>query len=251
LGISNGGLNYDKMKVSLVCIAKNEDNYIQEWIDYYFKIGVDDIHIYMNDWRIDINQKNVYTYELDGIAMQLVAYNDFIKNKSEEGQWAAFFDVDEFLVLKKHSNIKEFLSDYSEHQGVGVNWVLFGDNGLSLDSDNFSLVNRFTKRQIGVNPHIKTILKISNNVYMPQVHHPNVYLCDTNHIKFLGPFNPFGDDSIAQINHYFCKTREEFVNKVNRGKADSEFSVRTMVEFDLHNKNEIDDFTLYNFVNNV
>ena len=29
------------MKVALVCIAKNEDNYIQEWINYNLKLGFD------------------------------------------------------------------------------------------------------------------------------------------------------------------------------------------------------------------
>ena len=41
------------MKVALVCIAKEEDNYIQEWIDYNKKLGFDDIIIYQN---IDVNK---------------------------------------------------------------------------------------------------------------------------------------------------------------------------------------------------
>ena len=37
------------MKIALVCIAKNEDNYIKEWITYHKKLGFDDIFIYEND----------------------------------------------------------------------------------------------------------------------------------------------------------------------------------------------------------
>ena len=71
------------MKVALVCIAKDEDNYIQEWIKYHKEIGFDDIFIYENNWRSGINQTNVKTIPFDGSCMQLRAYNDFIqKNKT-------------------------------------------------------------------------------------------------------------------------------------------------------------------------
>ena len=33
-------------KVALIAIAKNEDNYIEEWIQYYIKLGVDEIYVY-------------------------------------------------------------------------------------------------------------------------------------------------------------------------------------------------------------
>ena len=38
------------MKTALVCIAKNEDHYIDEWIEYYLKLGIDHIFIYQNDF---------------------------------------------------------------------------------------------------------------------------------------------------------------------------------------------------------
>jgi hypothetical protein len=239
------------MKVSLVCIAKNEDNYIKEWIDYHLKIGFDDIHIYMNDWRIELEKENVYTYELDGSGAQLKAYNNFINSKSEQNQWVAFFDVDEFLVLKKHLNVKDFLRDYSDLPAIGINWVFFGDNGLSSVQDGeYSLINRFTKRGTKVDRHIKTILKINDGVIMPHVHHPNIRLYDTNRRQFSGPFNNFGDDNIAQLNHYFCKTYEEYVEKVSRGRADIKNGKRNLNEFHPCNLNEVEDLTLYNLINN-
>ena len=39
------------MKTALVCIAKEEDNYIDEWIKYHLKLGFNDIFVYQNDWR--------------------------------------------------------------------------------------------------------------------------------------------------------------------------------------------------------
>ena len=34
------------MKVVLVCIAKDEDNYVEEWLDYNHKLGFDEIIMY-------------------------------------------------------------------------------------------------------------------------------------------------------------------------------------------------------------
>ena len=65
-------------------------------------------------------------------------------------------------------------------------------------------------------------------------------------IFFYEPFNSEKNDDIAQIKHYFCKTRKEFEEKINRGRSDTT-DFRKMEEFDLTDKNEVDDFTAYNF----
>lgn len=39
------------MKTALVCIAKDEDHYIAEWIKYHTKLGFDEIFVYENSWR--------------------------------------------------------------------------------------------------------------------------------------------------------------------------------------------------------
>jgi hypothetical protein len=236
------------MKVALVCIAKNEDNYIQEWIDYHKKIGFDDIFIYQNNWRSSIEESNVIKIEFDGDNMQINAYNHFIVTNNLNYDWVAFFDVDEFLVLKKHKNISDFLSEYTEFQSIGINWVLFGDNGLNSVDGEYSVIKRFTKRQIGVNQHIKSIVKLNKNLTMT-VHAPSCFWVDPNKNENRGVFNHNGDDSIAQINHYFTKTKDEFFEKCSRGRADTPKHItRTIKEFEPHNLNEIEDLTAYKFL---
>ena len=34
------------MKVGIAAIAKNEDNYIDEWIKYHLKLGIDQIMVF-------------------------------------------------------------------------------------------------------------------------------------------------------------------------------------------------------------
>lgn len=236
------------MKVALVCIAKNEDKYIQEWVDYNKKLGFDEIFIYHNDWECAIDEPNITKIEFNGLNKQIQAYNDFIKKYHSSYDWAAFFDVDEFLVLKKHKDIKEFISNYEDYNAVGINWYLFGDNGLTDVTNNYSVLKRFTKRQKKINQHIKSIVKLNDTIVMG-VHNPNCEWVDTNKKIHEGPFNSNGDDSVAILHHFFTKTKSEFEIKCNRGRADATIK-RTLKEFYDNNFNEIEDLTAYNFMYN-
>ena len=234
------------MKVALVCIAKNEDNYIKEWYDYHMKIGFDDIIVYQNDWECNITEPNLIKYRVDGKNKQLFCYNNFITEHQGKYDWVAFFDVDEFLVLKKHKNVKEFIKDYEDYPGIGINWVFFGDNNHNGVIDDYSVISRFIKREKKVNNHVKSIVKLTPELRM-LVHNPsNTVIVDTNKCAFKSSFSPKQYDDIAQLNHYFTKTKEEFIKKVERGRADAEFK-RNYNEFNVHNINEVDDFTAHNF----
>lgn len=240
----------NQIKVALVCIAKNEDNYIEEWINYNTKLGFDDIFIYENDWKCNIERDNLHKIQFDGKNAQISAYNDFLKKYKNDYDWVAFFDVDEFLVLKKHNDIKSFIQSYSNYNAIGINWVLFGDNNLQFDGD-YSVLSRFTKRQIGVNEHIKSIVKMKENIFQ-HVHHPDhTEIVSPNYNLFDGPFNPNGNDEIAQLNHYFCKTWDEWNDKKSRGRADlpveHESQIRPDSDFHRHNFNEIVDTSALDF----
>ena len=177
--------------------------------------------------------------------MQDIAYNNFLQNRSTEYDWVAFFDVDEFLVLKKHKNIKDFIEDYKDYNGIAVNWVLFGDNNLTFDG-NYSVLERFTKRQKDINQHVKSIIK-TNKLIIQGFHNPvNVNLVSTDLRVFNGPFNDFGKDDVAQLNHYFGKTWTEWEQKRNRGRADNG-DIRQDSDFEAHNHNEVEDTLALDF----
>lgn len=57
------------MRCALVCIAKDEDDYIREWADYHLKIGFDDIYILQNNWRCKhaFESPNVHLETYDGL----------------------------------------------------------------------------------------------------------------------------------------------------------------------------------------
>ena len=254
------------MKAALVCIAKNEDNYILEWIAYHQKLGFDSIFVYQNNWNFPINVRGVHTIEFNGECQQLPAYNHFIENYSSSFEWVAFIDVDEFFVLKKHSRIKDFLGDFKDVQGgLAINWVMFGSNGhTDVKNRNYAVLSRFTRCAKSPNRHIKSILRIKRsswlqrlfstgqtNVRMINPHYPNIPLLDTRREKVEGPFNPGGPVNLIQINHYFTKSLAEFRAKVARGRADQLGTREAEREF--HNEDEVNndavDFTALNFFN--
>lgn len=236
------------MKIALVAIAKNEDNYIDEWVDYNYKLGFDDIIIYLNNWRYDFKNKKVKTIEFDGHAKQMSAYNHFIQNNTEY-DWVAFFDVDEFLVLKKYNNIHDFINYYKNFNGIAVNWYLFGDNHQEKVIDNnYNVLSRFTKREEKPNVHIKSIMKLTKDLKMITPHSSNKIIMSPEFKQISGPFNHSATNNIAQLNHYFCKTFEEFKLKVERGRSDTG-GIRNLDEFHSHNKNEIEDLLALNFIN--
>jgi hypothetical protein len=251
------------MKAALVCIAKNEDNYILEWIAYHQKLGFDSIFIYQNNWKFPINVRGVHTIEFNGECQQLLAYNHFIENYSSSFDWVAFIDVDEFFVLKKHSGIKDFLVDFKDVQGgLAINWVMFGSNGQTdVKNGNYAVLSRFTRCAKSPNRHIKSILKIKRSNWLQRLfssgqtkvrminpHIQNIALLDTRREKVEGPFNPGGPVDLLQINHYFTKSPAEFRVKVGRERADQP-ELRDISEFDDEDKvsNDVEDFTALNF----
>jgi len=251
------------MKAALVCIAKNEDNYILEWISYHQKLGFDSIFVYQNNWNLPINVKGVHNIEFNGECQQVPAYNHFIENYSNIFDWVAFIDVDEFFALKKHSSIKDFLEDFKDVQGgLAINWVMFGSSGhTDVKNGNYAVLSRFTRSAKSPNRHIKSILRIKRSswlqglfnsgqtkVRMINPHHPNIALMDTRREKVEGPFNPGGPVDLLQINHYFTKSPAEFRVKIGRGRADQP-ELRDISEFDDEDEvsNDVEDFTALNF----
>ena len=247
----------ESLRVALVCIAKNEDDYINEWIDYHLKLGVDEIFVYQNDWRMTRQQDSrvVHFIEFDGSCRQLSAYNDFIDNHSGEFDFAIFIDVDEFVCLVRDRDIKSFLLKYRGYGAVCLNWRFFGDNGLSSVRDgDYALVNRFTRCGKRLDRLVKTILNLHavkrEKIHFVSPHHLDIagkrgFAVSVDRRFFVrGPVCWHFNYDIAWINHYHSKTLEEFrLNKCPKGRSDcprdsSEQRIRYETFVD-HNQNEV------------
>lgn len=107
--------------VAICLIAKQENLYIKEFIEYYKNLGIKKIIIYDNNDLKNENFEIILKNEIKNgfvkiidfrglISPQIKAYNECYEKYKYEFDWIAFFDVDEFLFLNNCSNIIRFLS---------------------------------------------------------------------------------------------------------------------------------------------
>jgi len=224
-------------KVMICAIVKHEEQYIDEWLLYHKFLGFDWVHLYDNanepsPYLANLHQVYgdfVRVIPFPGPNQQREAYLDCLYKFNSTNTWAAFIDADEFIVLRKHANIKSFLRSVApKGGGVVLNWSLFSNNG-AIKQEKGQVLSRFTYTTEKLNPHIKTIAYMKH-VRIPDVHN-SVLLPHKQTVDVQGrrqkdnvPFMPNneGNKKIAYINHYHTKSLEEYILKKRRGRADIE-----------------------------
>jgi hypothetical protein len=164
-------------------------------------------------------------------------------------------DVDEFIVLKKHNNISDFIKEYlvGDCQGIGINYRTFGSSKLTTKS-NVPVTLRFTMCEKTGNHFIKTLFKKDSFIKYQSCQHvilKNGFVKSTNGEVILGPTNNI-DCSVIQLNHYKCKTLPEFRNISTRGKADRVIYPEENVDeiFNKYDINDVVDLTAHDFYSN-
>ena len=208
-------------RIALVCVAKDEDDTIGEWVSYNKKLGFTKIFMYENDWSCPVSDPILVKARINGRHKQMESYAHWIARHKRRFDFVCFLDCDEFIVLKKHGSMQDFISEYGNPYGIAMNWVMFGSGGqLSPAQDRDSLLKRFIHRSKRVNQHTKVVLGTRTLHFMASPHHANKYTLDTNRKKVKGPFNPGGPIDVVQVNHYYHKSREEWERRVQRGQAD-------------------------------
>ena len=218
-----------KPRIALVCIAKNEDDYLEEWIMYHLALGVDRVFVYENDWRWSGYNCFAEFIPWDGKVKQLAAYNDWLVNRSQDFDWAMFIDVDEFLVNRTPHTLPDLLAKCSNLNQIGVNWRIMGSNGIEKAANEKSVLKRFTRGGKFLNEHVKQLvnLDLHRREKLPQPRFLNPHFTNESSWApdrgmFKGAYGPYAGEDFAplEIFHYAVKSREEFEQKVARGRAD-------------------------------
>jgi hypothetical protein len=215
--------------ISLCLIAKNEDEYLQEWIDYHILIGVERFYIYDNESQLPIrkllkayvNSGIVIVHEVKGTAQQLIAYQHCLDTYRESSKWMGFIDADEFIVLCKDNNLKDLLKKYDEFGGLAINSVFFGFGGQKQTPTGGQIINfqyRFPK-EYDDNRLLKCIVqtkkaKIINSPHDLTCENPFYCVNSQGHRVDTQRF-PVCYDEIL-INHYFTRSEDDFEKKINR-----------------------------------
>lgn len=232
-----------KYYLSVVAIAKDESEYINEFIEYYKLLGVDHFYIYDNDSAVPLSktlQKHrayVTVDTITGKSKQMDAYRHYLYNYGHDSRWAAFIDLDEFIVPKTKYKLSDFLKGYEHADGFGINWMIYGDDNHQVKPTGLVTEN-YTRREVNQNIHIKSIV-YPNKVQEPESPHffklkPGSTYIDARNNPINGPFNQNPSIDLIQINHYYTKSVEEFVKKAERGRADNGEKRDVKTEFEPH-----------------
>jgi hypothetical protein len=272
------------MSTVIVAIAKNEQDYIEEWVIYHLALGFDKIYLYDNEDEqtyskiLEKYENRVVNIHLPGnnfkVGVQYVALSHFMSEvvKEENIKYALHSDIDEFVCFKKHKNIKEFVNEYFFNPvvaGVGISWRFFGSSGF-IKKTNEPVVERFTRCAAVGNELGKTIFDVNLINGFVTCHNPfpkeGYHIIDTNGL-ITSPMaeNPQPDISVIQLNHYYCKTIPEFFYAKSRGRADvsggakGTYGGSEQKPLDIHlinlylqnNHNEEEDLTACNFYKNI
>ena len=225
------------VSVSVCAIVKNENLYLQEWVDYYHKLGVSKIFLYdNNDAKGEKVQDVIQTHINSGYVKvikysnvkgcaQCKAYNHCYKTNKDKYGWLFFVDLDEFLHIENGLSLIEFLNDkrFEGCDAIGINWKIYGDNDL-VYYDNRTLMERFDGSESYFHMNVKSIVRGgSNRTEFVYVHFPSKInkMCGANGEEMkIGRENyDRSNYNYAYIKHFATKTISEYIGKLNRAGA--------------------------------
>lgn len=246
--------------LAIVTIAKNEREYLREWVAFHKIIGVEKIYLYDNDstdCMIEtisdfIHEGFVSVIPIHGKKQHYNAYNDAIKRYGRENKYMVFIDCDEYLIPRdKGANIvsivDRIISKNPNSGGITVNWRMYGSSGYTEKPEGLC-IECFTYRsntEFGKgNKCIKSIVKPLcvyrfMHSHFP-VYKPGWYNIDQKGIPVPGFHSVPDDNDPLRINHYFTKSRAQWIKRRSLGKSDSD-GYRTISEFVEHDNNDIED----------
>ena len=262
--------------LAIIAMIRNEGTYLAEWIEYHKIVGIDHFYLYNNNSEDDY--KNVLdTYIKDGTVTlidwpmnqaQIQSYQDCIEKYSNETEWFSFIDIDEFIVPNITNNIYDFLKLFKNKRPVIIAyWKMFGSSGKisrnieNLVTEDFTVCwNKYSN--LG-KIFFNTAYTFDKNYKRNKLLHH--YCWGNNKNKHIPPVNVFnkmcifGSNPIPynseinffplQINHYFSKSYDEYLQKKSRGDVFYKTNPHDIEYFYAHEiNNQSVDYRIYKFL---
>jgi hypothetical protein len=212
--------------VALCLRFLNEAPYLDEWINYYLAAGIDHFYLYNN--MSDDNFAEVLAPHIAAGYITLIEWpnkpaspaadEDFIRRTIGRFEWVGVFDADEFIIIRDGRKIPEFLKGFPNAPAVALHWYYFGSNGHRKRPSN-SVIEAYTRRQPTPNRHVKCFVRPETVTQNRNAHcwfYRGARWAVNEHGKpILGTIGkPTAEH--AWINHYYCKSLEDFLEKALR-----------------------------------
>lgn len=219
------------------CI-KGEDDYIDDFIMIHEKLGVESFIFFDRD-DDNLTKKfqgrdNIHVVKYKEPLRHHEAHLHVVKHHGLHAKWIALIDCDQVLFPVQTKDLHVALREYEQYAQVQPVWHTFGSNGLKTKTDG-SVYERFTRRAVdeeGINNHSQSIVQPTRIelVLAPDPHRQipkrGEISVDEN-CKQVGDHNrtealiiPHSQNKLF-VAHYILKSREEYITKQNKNRADT------------------------------
>lgn len=148
------------MRICACTVIKNEHEYLEDWLKYNIKLGVDKIFIVEDIGSVSHN--NIVGKFPDNVVILDILFNESDFNKFHcrthqlwyltkmfkyiralnEYDWCFIIDIDEYITLTEKITLKDFLSQYNDYSELILYWKNYGANG-HIEKPDYSKVNSY------------------------------------------------------------------------------------------------------------
>jgi len=218
--------------ICLAAILRDEEPFLNEWLVYHKMIGIDHFFLYDDDPDLPL-QKLVQPHaeyvtvipwhymheECTGRNRQTKAYMHAVLEYGAGFEWITFIDGDEFIVLRKHETINDFLAGFSNAASITLNWHVFGHNGYYDDPPG--LITALLTRRKERPETIKSITRPGSIIDIRSAHTcklKNSGRVDANNRNYDELIYE-GISDVAHINHYQCRSFKRWMRRPLRGEV--------------------------------
>ena len=270
-----------KLTLGLCVMVRNEEPYIEEWLEFHRMMGVEHFFIYDNGStdatvlklrqsphadRITVIDWANFLAGWEGVAgpmgrMQRLAMLHCIANYGHMAEWMAFIDMDEFLYPAAAGSLLEVLAGYDDLDSLSVYWTMFGTSGHAGKQEGL-VTERFTERHGTPRGPSKNLCRVKT-IVRPRavrgVHNTHTFILQNGYpISWTEKRQRIGyadhdpkhfSNDVVRLNHYYSKSALEYYK---RRDVPSEGMRRDFRGTDrlltLIDKGTVEDLTIQRFV---
>jgi hypothetical protein len=234
----------EKYKLCIMAIFKNEEEYLEEWLEHHINQGVEHFYLYCNDEVDNLIKKYEYLSKYSKY-ITLILWNDKINNGSETIQRQAYthcvtnynkeydfimmLDIDKFLVhQEKDKKVITFIDSFGKNweniKAIKVQRFDFGSDG-HVEKPKGKIMDNYKKHE-NICSSYKTIansnfIDLKKKFYgvhdFPFLNKKGKIYNDYFSYKYTGFPNSCKKETINEIpiviNHYYTKSYNEYIKR--------------------------------------
>ena len=235
------------------CVRITNPFVFVEWLYYQFLIGFDHIYLYDNKSSFSMTELShrykdkVTIYHTDEDGIQYGTYNHFLAHHRNETEYVLFLDDDEFINFNDEFSCIDDIMKHMEYPDYLIlNWMFMGCEKRVRNCSEYLIESnkKSYKEYAQENDQIKVLLKTDSIKNVENVHTIRVYdemyddmifkdgcndfkkeekiQIENKYRYVLYSHNKLRTNPIIWINHYYKMSRNEFLLKCERGKADAD-----------------------------